>query len=80
METLKQSALTAISQLPDTVNINDIVVVLHQMKTEKKVQNQTATDTQAVSCLELMKDYIGCVKDAPKDLSTNKTYFEGFGS
>ena len=73
METLKQSALTAISQLPDTANINDIVVVLHQMKTEKKVQNQTATDTQAVSCLALMKDYIGCVKDAPKDLSTNKT-------
>ncbi len=80
METLKQSAITAISQLPDTANINDIIVVLYKMKNEKPVLNQTATEeTKPVSCLDLMKDYIGCVKDAPKDLSTNKTYFEGFG-
>ena len=68
METLKQSAITAISQLPETANIDDIIVVLYQ--TEKKVQNQTATEPKQVSCLDLMKDYIGCVKDAPRDLST----------
>lgn len=80
METLKQAAITAISQLPDTANIDDILVVLRQMKTEKPVQNQNTTETKPVSCYDLMKDYIGCVKDAPKDLSTNKTYFDGFGS
>ena len=78
METLKQSALTAISQLPDSANINDILVVLYQIRPEKEAVNQT--EDKAVSCFDLMKDYIGCVKDAPKDLSTNKTYFEGFGS
>ncbi len=31
METLKQFAITAISQLPDTANINDIIVVLYQI-------------------------------------------------
>ena len=72
METLKQSAITAISQLPDTANINDIIVVLYKMKIEKTVLNQTATEkTKPVSCYDLAKDYIGCVKYAPKDLSTN---------
>ncbi len=69
METLKQSAITAISKLPDTANIDDIIVVLYKMKSEKSVLNQTATETKPV--YDLMKDYIGCVKDAPKDLSTN---------
>jgi len=78
METLKQSAITAISQLPETANIDDIIVVLYQI--EKTVHNQTATEPKPVSCLDLMKDYIGCVKDAPKDLSTNKAYLEGLGS
>ncbi|MDM8564017.1 hypothetical protein QUF74_00015 [Candidatus Halobeggiatoa sp. HSG11] len=74
METFKQKAITAISQLPDTADIDDIVVILYQLKTEKQAQ------TESPSCLDLMKDYVGCIKDAPKDLSTNKTYFEDFGS
>ena len=79
METLKQSAITAISQLPDTANINDIIVVLYQMKNEKPVLNQTATEkTKPVSCYDLAKDYIGCI-EGPEDLSTNKAYMEGFG-
>ena len=78
METLKQSVITAVSQLPDTANINDIIVVLYQIRREKEAVNQT--EDKAVSCYDLAKDYIGCIKDAPKDLSTNKTYFEGVGS
>ncbi len=77
METLKQSAITAISQLPDTANINDIVVVLYQIRQEKEAVNQT--EDKPVSCYDLMKDYIGCA-EGPEDISTNKTYFEGFGS
>ncbi len=78
METLRQSAITAISQLPETANIDDIIVVLCKMKSEKPVLNQTATETQAVSCYDLAKDYIGCI-EGPEDLSTNKAYMEGFG-
>lgn len=34
-----------------------------------------------VSCYDLARKakVIGCVKDAPPDLSTNPRYFEGFG-
>ncbi|MDM8559664.1 hypothetical protein [Candidatus Parabeggiatoa sp. HSG14] len=76
METLKQSAITAISQLPDTANINDIIVVLYQIKREKEIVNQT--EDKPVSCYDLAKDYIGCI-EGPEDLSTNKAYMEGFG-
>jgi len=76
METLKQSAITAISQLPDTANIDDIVVVLYQIKREQKAVNQT--EDKPVSCYDLAKDYIGCI-EGPEDLSTNKAYMAGFG-
>ena len=32
METLRQSAITAILQLPETANIDDIIVVLYKLK------------------------------------------------
>jgi len=76
METLKQSAITAISQLPETANINDIIVVLYQMRREKEAVNQT--EDKPVSCYDLMKDYIGC-SEGPEDLSTNKAYMKGYG-
>jgi hypothetical protein len=66
METLKQSALTAISQLPDTANIDDLLAVLYQIRREQQAVNQT--EDKGISCYDLMKDYIGCVKDAPKRL------------
>jgi predicted DNA-binding protein len=31
------------------------------------------------SCYELAKDLCGSIKGAPRDLSTNKKYLEGFG-
>ncbi len=76
METLKQSAITAISQLPETANINDIIIVLYQIRQEKEAINQA--EDKPVSCYDLAKDYIGCI-EGPADLSTNKTYMEGFG-
>ena len=65
METLKQSAITAISQLPDTANIDDIIVVLYQMKTENK----------SISSLDLIKNCISCT-EGPEDIFTNKTVRE----
>jgi len=76
METLKQSAITAISQLPDTANIDDIVVILYQIRQEKEAVNQT--EVKPVSCYDLAKNYIGCI-EGPEDLSSNKAYMEGFG-
>jgi metal-responsive CopG/Arc/MetJ family transcriptional regulator len=35
--------------------------------------------TEAASCYELAKDLCGSVKGVPRDLSTNKRHFEGFG-
>ncbi len=76
METLKQAAITAISQLPNTANIDDIIVVLYQIRHEKEAINQT--EAKLVSCYDLAKNYIGCI-EGPQDLSTNKAYMEGFG-
>jgi len=78
METLKQSAITAISKLPDTAKIKDIQVVLYKLIQENNVAALNET-TEPLSFLEAAKDYIGCIKDAPKDLSYNKAYFDGFG-
>jgi hypothetical protein len=78
METFRQAAITAISRLPETANIDDIIVVLYQIKSEKKVVNQMVTESKPVSCYDLAKDYIGCI-EGPEDLSTNKAYMEGFG-
>lgn len=74
METLKQTAITAISKLPDNAKIEDMISLLHKIKTEQQTANQ-----QATSCLELMKDYIGCC-EGPSDLSTNKKHLEGYGT
>lgn len=35
--------------------------------------------TPKASCYELAKPFIGCVKDGPPDLASNKEYLKGFG-
>ena len=80
METIKQAVANAISELPDTANFRDIQAVLETLRQE--FHNNTAggiTETKAISFLEAAKEYVGCIKDGPPDLSTNKAYFEGFG-
>ncbi len=49
---------------------------------ETPLQSETCellTTTAGVSCLELMQDDIGCLKEAPADLSTNKSYLNDYG-
>jgi hypothetical protein len=70
METLRQSAITAISQLPDTATFNDIQARLEQLKPSIKVA--------PVSFLEAAKEFIGSL-EGPEDLSTNKDYMKGYG-
>jgi hypothetical protein len=65
METLKQAAITAISQLPDTANIDDIQALFKQLK-HKALQNEA---NEGISCYDLAKDLLGS-GEGPEDLST----------
>ena len=75
METLKQSAITAISQLPETATINDIQAILKQLKPGR---NAMKVEKEPISFLEAAKDFIGS-QEGPEDLSTNKDYMKGYG-
>jgi len=75
METLKQSAITAISQLPETATINDIQAILKQLKPGR---NAMKVEKEPISFLEAAKDFVGSL-EGPEDLSTNKDYMKGYG-
>lgn len=79
METLKQQAINAISMLPDTANVNDIMAAFKKIRLEAVAHNNGTE--KPVSCLELAlaHNLVGCIKDAPEDLSINKVYMEGYG-
>lgn len=75
MQTLKQQTIVAISNLPDMAGIDEITAVLRDIITA----NEPSEKMHTVSCFDLMKDSVGCVKDAPGDLSANKAYMQGYG-
>jgi len=75
METLRQSAITAISQLPETATFNDIQARLEQLKPSI---NAMKVAKEPVSFLEAAKEFIGSL-EGPEDLSTNKDYMKGYG-
>ncbi|MDD5272998.1 MAG: hypothetical protein PHU14_09795 [Methylovulum sp.] len=52
---------------------NDFIVSL--LQTAFKQQEANADR----SCFDLMQDGLGCIDDAPSDLSVNKRYFAGYG-
>lgn len=73
--------------------ISDLAIQLHIPETDvlqqairdyaekigkTKVKKKTAVRRKAVSCLELAKEYAGCI-EAEEDLSTNKAYMNGYG-
>ena len=45
----------------------------------RDVIKQSDNNQPIISCFDLMQDGLGCIEDAPSDLSTNKKYFEGYG-
>lgn len=49
--------------------------VLSLLTTALKQQEEAET----VSCFDLMQDGLGCIDDAPSDLSVNKNYLSGYG-
>ncbi|MFI3220686.1 MAG: hypothetical protein QX189_16445 [Methylococcales bacterium] len=50
--------------------------VLSLLTTALKQQEE---ETETVSCFDLMQDGLGCIDDAPSDLSVNKSYLSGYG-
>ncbi len=56
------------------LSLSDFVLSLLQ-----NAVKQQENETETVSCFDLMKDSLGCIEDAPSDLSVNKSYFSGYG-
>jgi hypothetical protein len=81
MATLKQEAVSMILMLPETVNLDEIIEALKNLKYQTTtVERPSKKPTKTpVSFLDAAKDYVGCLKDYPPDLSTNKRYLEGYG-
>lgn len=52
---------------------SDFIVSL--LQTAFKQQQANAGE----SCFDLMRDGLGCLDDAPSDLSVNKRYFDDYG-
>ena len=84
MNTLQETAIATISKLPHTANFENIIAALYEIRI--KIENDKLNEIQptgekAISCLELAlaHNLVGCIKNAPKDLSTNKDYMEGYG-
>jgi len=67
METLKQTAINAISQLPETATFNDIQAILEQLKPDRNAMK--VEQEEPISFLEADKDFIGSL-EGPEDLST----------
>ena len=81
MATLKQEAVSVILTLPETVDLDEIIEALKHLRYQRATvepPSKKPTETP-VSFLDAAKDYVGCLKDYPPDLSTNKNYLEGYG-
>ena len=74
METLKQSVITAISQLPETATFNDIEAILEELKASR---NTIKLEKEPISFVEAAKEFIGSL-EGPEDLSTNKDDMKAF--
>jgi hypothetical protein len=45
----------------------------------KNALKQQADESETLSCFDLMQNGLGCIENAPSDLSVNKDYFRGYG-
>jgi hypothetical protein len=73
--TLKQEIFTTMEQLPDSITLEEVIAKLRELQWQKQVQKWNETEAPPPSCLELAlaHNLVGCIKDAPEDLSINKT-------
>ena len=78
-----ETAIAKTKQLP-TEDQKEIIrfVEFLEFKSGKAITDQEEveiTEPKSISFAEAAKDLIGCLDGLPPDLSTNKTYVEGFG-
>lgn len=45
----------------------------------KHALKQQEDESEIVSCFDLMQNGLGCIDNAPSDLSINKDYLKGYG-
>ena len=77
---------TVTVKLPEELGLRLAVAAKRRSTNKSEVIRQlleqgldATSERQAVSCYDLSKDLCGSVKNAPRDLSTNQRYLEGFG-
>ncbi len=75
MDTLKQTAVTALLNLPDFTDIDEMIAVLRRLQFNRELAE---LPTPLPSFLEVAKEYIGSL-EGPADLSTNPTYMKDYG-
>ena len=79
METVKQKVLSMILTLPETVDLDEIIQILSQLQETPTPRKPATSKKKLVSFLEAAKNYLGCLKGYPPDLSTNKRHMIGYG-
>ncbi|MEK8018412.1 MAG: hypothetical protein VSS75_016200 [Candidatus Parabeggiatoa sp.] len=75
MSLTKQQILSTVQGLPDTIELNEFIILFSTM--DLKTATTSQPDVTQTSLLEAAKKYAGCV-EGPADLSTNKAYLEGY--
>ena len=75
MDTLKPTAVTALLNLPDFTEIDEMIAVLRRIQFHRELAE---LPTPPPSFLEVAKEYIGSL-EGPADLSTNPTYMKDYG-
>ena len=73
-------------KIPESLAAELDAEALHEHRSKSEVARDALSSylhqkkrVQKISCYDLAKPFIGCVKDGPADLSSNKEYLKGFG-
>jgi len=73
----KQQILSTVQGLPETIELNEFIILFSTMDL-KTATTSSQHEVRQTSLLEAAQKYAGCV-EGPADLSTNKAYLEGYG-
>jgi len=72
----KQKILSTVLDLPETIELNELIILFTTM--DLKIATTSQPEVTEASLYDAAKKYAGCL-EGPADLSTNKAYLEGYG-
>jgi len=72
----KQKILSTVLGLPETIELNELIILFTTM--DLKTATTSQPEVTEASLSDAAKKYAGCL-EGPADLSTNKAYLEGYG-